>query len=74
MSNMPAVDKQKVSLQIPIRLVAKMDHMATAAGLSRNDIATSLLDRGTANVELTVEEVEAINAKIKENINARNNG
>ena len=74
MSNMPAVDKQKVSLQIPIRLVAKMDHMANAAGLSRNDIATSLLDRGTTNVQLTVEEVEAINAKIKENINARTHG
>lgn len=73
MSNMPAVDKQKVSLQLPIRIVAKVDHAARAAGLSRNEISAALLDRGTADVKLTKEEVDAINSKIKENIDARDN-
>ena len=41
MSNMPDVTKRKVSLQIPIKTILKMDNMAGASGLSRNEVAAA---------------------------------
>lgn len=72
MSNMPAIDKRKVSLQLPIKTILKVDHMASASGLSRNEVATAILDRGTAHVQLTDEELDALAREIKENRDARN--
>lgn len=71
MSDMPAVDKMRVGLLLPIRLVAKLDHIANTSGFSRNEVVNTLLQRETANVVLTDEELEAINRKIKENQDAR---
>ena len=71
MSNMPDVTKRKVSLQIPIKTILKMDNMAKASGLSRNEVASAILDRGTAGVQLTEEDLEKFNDEVRRNQNAR---
>lgn len=67
MSNMPAVDKKKVSLQLRIKTIAKIDHMANASGLSRNAVANAILDEGTATVLLTDDEENEVMNEIKKN-------
>ena len=71
MSNMPAIDKRKVSLQIPIKTILKVDRMASASGLSRNEVASAILDRGTAHIELTDEDLEKFEEEVRRNRNAR---
>jgi len=71
MSNMPDVTKRKVSLQIPIKTILKMDNMAKASGLSRNEVASAILDRGTAGVQLTEEDLAKFNDEVRRNQNAR---
>lgn len=67
MSNMPAIDKTKVSLQLPIKTIVKMDRAAKAIRVSRNEIATAILDKGTSHVELTQSDIEKIAKKMEEN-------
>lgn len=71
MSNMPDITKRKVSLQIPIKTVLKVDRMAAASGLSRNEVASAILDRGTAQVELTDEDLALFEEEVRRNRNAR---
>jgi len=71
MSNMPDVTKRKVSLQIPIKTILKMDNMAAASGLSRNEVAAAILDRGTANVTLTDEDLAKFEEEVRRNRDAR---
>lgn len=71
MSNMLAVDKQKICFQLPIRLVARLDKMAVAASMSRNEIVNVILAREADNVPLTEEDIDEINKKIRKNIHAR---
>lgn len=73
MPNMPNPEKQKVSLQLTLRAIARMDHIAKAAGFSRNEVAQTLIDRGTADVILTDEEQAEVNAKIERNRRERKN-
>jgi hypothetical protein len=73
MSDMPAIDKMRVGLLLPIKTIAKVDHIAQQSSFSRNEVINVLLDRATANVSLTEEELDAVNQKIKENANARRN-
>lgn len=73
MPNMPNPEKQKVSLQLTLRAIARMDHIAKAAGFSRNEVAQTLIDRGTADVVLTDEEQAEVNAKIERNRRDRKN-
>lgn len=72
MSNMPAIDKKKVSLQLKITTVKKIDHIAKASGLSRNEVANMLLDQGTDTVSLTAEEIQEVSAEMKANAKKRN--
>jgi len=72
MSNMPDITKRKVSLQLPIKTILKMDRMANASGLSRNEVATAILDRGTASVELTDEDLAKFEEEVRRNRDARN--
>ena len=67
MSNMPAVDKRKVSLQLRIKTIAKLDHIAKASGLSRNAVANAIIDEGTAGVLLTDQEEEEVMNEIRKN-------
>ena len=71
MSNMPDVTKRKVSLQIPIKTILKVDRMATASGLSRNEVASAILDRGTSHIELTDEDLAKFEEEVRRNRNAR---
>lgn len=71
MSNMPDVTKRKVSLQIPIKTILKMDSMANASGLSRNEIASAILDRGTAHVVLSDEDLAKYEEEVRRNRDAR---
>jgi hypothetical protein len=71
MSNMPAIDKRKVSLQIPIKTILKVDRMAEASGLSRNEVASAILDRGTKHIELTDEDLLKFEEEVRRNRNAR---
>ena len=71
MSNMPDVTKRKVSLQIPIKTILKMDNMAAASGLSRNEVAAAILDRGTAHIALTDEDLANFEEEVRRNRNAR---
>ena len=71
MSNMPDVTKRKVSLQIPIKTILKLDSMATASGLSRNEVAAAILDRGTSHVELTDEDLAKFDEEVRRNRDAR---
>ena len=71
MSNMLAVDKQKICFQLPIRLVHRLDKMAAAAHLSRNEIVNAILEREAGKVELTEADLDKINQKIRKNIHAR---
>lgn len=71
MSNMPAVDKRTVSLQLKIKVIAKLDQIARVSGLSRNQIANTMLDEGTKHVLLTDEELEEVNDAIKKNRDKR---
>ncbi len=71
MSNMPDVTKRKVSLQIPIKTILKMDRMASASGLSRNEVASAILDRGTAHVALTDEDLAMFEDEVRRNRDAR---
>lgn len=67
MSNMPDITKRKVSLQIPIKTILKLDSMATASGLSRNEVASAILDRGTSHVELTDEDIAKFEDEVRRN-------
>lgn len=71
MSNMPAVDKRKVSLQLPIRVIVKVDRAAKTLGLSRNEVASAILDKGTAGVELTKTDLEEISKEMEANLAKR---
>lgn len=73
MANMPAIDKRKVSLLLPIRTVVKLDKAARLLELSRNEIAAAILDKGTNNVELTKEELDEIHAEMEINLEKRKN-
>lgn len=67
MSNMPAIDKRKVSLQLPIKVIVKLDRAAKMVSLSRNEIASAILDKGTAGVELTKEDIKEITKEMEAN-------
>lgn len=71
MSNMPAVDKKRVSLLLPIRVVVKVDRAAKILGLSRNEITSAILDKGTADVQLTHEDIDAISKEMEDNLAKR---
>lgn len=73
MGNMPAVDKVLRSVQLPRLLLAKLDHRAKETGFNRNQIINMILDEGTKDVELTNEEIDEVNRKIKEARDARKN-
>ena len=73
MPNMPNPEKQKVSLQLTLRAIARMDHIAKASGFSRNEVAQTLIDRATADVVLTDDEQAEVNAKIERNRRERKN-
>lgn len=69
---MPAVDKRRVTLLLPIRVIVKMDRAAKlVGGISRNAIATLILDSGTADVELTQADIDEIKAEMEANLAAR---
>ena len=67
MSNMPDVTKRKVSLQIPIATIAKIDKISIASGLSRNEVSSVMLDKATSSVDLDDDDIENINAEIRKN-------
>ena len=73
MSNMLAVDKQKICFQLPIRLIVRLDKTARDSSLTRNELVNVILEREVKNVPLTEEDVEKINEKIRKNIHARTN-
>lgn len=73
MPNMPNPEKQKVSLQLTLRAIARMDHIAKTSGFSRNEVAQTLIDRATADVVLTDDEQAEVNAKIERNRRERKN-
>jgi len=70
---MPAVDKRKISLQLPIKTIVKLDKVVKNSGLSRNEVANAMLDRATANVVLDDEDLETINSEIRSNREKRGN-
>lgn len=74
MSNMPAVDKRKVSLQLPIKTIVKMDKICNSSGLSRNEVASVLLDKGTSHVELDEGDMRIISDEIRSNREKRIRG
>ncbi|MCL2103597.1 MAG: hypothetical protein FWH21_00860 [Kiritimatiellaeota bacterium] len=67
MMNMPDVTKRKVSLQLPIATIMRIDKMAQTICVSRNEIATVMLDKATAGVVLTDGDLKKINAEIRRN-------
>jgi len=67
MSNMPDVTKRKVSLQIPIATIVKIDKISLASGLSRNEVSSAMLDKATSTVILDDDDIEKINAEIRKN-------
>ena len=67
MSNMLAIDKKKVSLLLPIRVVVRMDKAAKMLNVSRNEVASAMLDSGTTHIELTHEDIEAIRSEMEAN-------
>ena len=67
MSNMPDVTKRKVSLQIPIATIMKIDKISLASGLSRNEVSSAMLDKATSAVVLDDDDIEKINAEIRKN-------
>ena len=71
MGNMPAVDKVSRSVQLPRLLLAKLDHRAKETGFNRNQIINMILDEATQDVVLTDDELDEVNRKIKEAIDAR---
>lgn len=71
MSDMPAIDKRKVSLQLRVETIAKIDHVAKAAMMSRNAVVSSYLDAATEHVTLTAEEIQAVADEIKKNARKR---
>ena len=66
MANQPAKDKKFVSFLLKRELVKKLEKLAAHRGQSRTDIIAALLEEGTRDVELTVEDYEAIIREIKE--------
>ena len=64
---MPDVTKRKVSLQIPIATIAKIDKISIASGLSRNEVSSAMLDKATSSVDLDDDDIEKINAEIRKN-------
>lgn len=74
MSNMPATHKKKVSLQLKIETIAKIDHAAKAANVSRNEMTQMYLDRATSRVSLTAEEIQAVADEQKRNEENRKHG
>ena len=74
MSNMPAVDKKIISVQLKLRTIAKLENMAKASGLSRNLIVNAILDDGTSHVLLTDDELNEVTDAIKQNRDARKKG
>ena len=60
MANQPAKDKKFVSILLKRELVKKLEKLAAHRGKSRTDIIATLLEEGTRDVELTVEDYEAI--------------
>jgi len=73
MSNMPAIDKRKVSLQLPIKVIVKMDRASKTLNVSRNEIASAILDKGTSSVELTKSDLEKIHKEMEGNRAKRKN-
>ena len=71
MSNMPDVTKRKVSLQIPIETIVKIDKISLASGLSRNEVSSAMLDKATSTVVLDDDDIEKINAEIRKNRKSR---
>ena len=73
MSNMPAIDKRKVSLQLPIKVIHALDKMANKVNFSRNEMASAILANGTSKVKLDDDDIKAINEEIRRNREARGN-
>lgn len=67
MSNMPAIDKRKVSLQLPIKVIVKLDRASKTLQMSRNEVASAILDTGTSHVELTKKDIESISEEMEAN-------
>ena len=55
----------------PIKTILKVDRMASASGLSRNEVASAILDRGTAHIELTDEDLAKFEEEVRRNRDAR---
>ena len=66
MENQPAKDKKFVSILLKRELVKKLEKLAAHRGKSRTDVIATLLEEGTRDAELTVEDYEAIIREIKE--------
>ena len=71
--NMPDVTKRKVSLQLPISTIVKIDKIGKSSGLSRNEVTSVMLDKATAKVILNDSDLDKINAEIRSNREKRNN-
>jgi hypothetical protein len=72
MGDMLATDRCRLSIAVKIMLVAKLDKVAAATGITRNELINIYLEREAKDVKLTSEEVDAVLAKIKENEDKRN--
>ena len=66
MANQPAKDKKFVSILLKRELVKKLEKLAAHRGQSRTDVIATLLEEGTRDVELTVEDYEARLTDVKQ--------
>lgn len=66
MANQPAKDKKFVSMLLKRELVKKLEKLAAHRGQTRTQVIATLLEEGTREVELSVEDYEEIIREIKE--------
>lgn len=69
--SMPAVDKVQLKVQVKAGTFVRLEKMSRESSISMNALCGALLDEATSGIEMTVEDLNRMNAIIAENVKAR---
>ena len=71
MSNMPNIENTQFTVRMPLKLYRKLDNHAKACRMSKGEVVNVILERELKRIQLTADDVDWINERMKENVSKR---
>ena len=71
MGNMPDIQDTQLTVRMPLKLYRKIDKHAKVCNMSKAEVVNVILERELKRVQLTAEDVDWINERMKANVSKR---